>query len=1002
MVRDVIVCVLVVFVNVCGSLKCKSHTGQPVDWFTVYKLPEIHDVGIDKWSYDGVGFYYMDSNSPSWKLSSIPFNATGHSVEYTLRQIYKNTTNEYMYAMYNDQPPTGHTSLNHGHTKGVYAFDKSEGFWLIMSIPHFPPPRSSGFSYPDSGKVYGQSIFCVSLQYSAIESVAKIMTFTYPKFYDHYLPPSFSSENPITMSVLSGSQKHVTSPPFQLETTLHTTDGVVLHNFAKSTDFEKDLYDAFLAPVLQETFFVETWQNGPRSDDLPSNCSLKFQVSATCEVEDTLFYFIVVEVPCACLTPTHGRNTQTSSGTSRRVDQYSDKSQTRHLKLETLISILYEYKKEEHQPGLHMKMPVLFDFILWTLWVTFSGTARGEGYTNGITCQGIDRQPVDWFIVYKTPKDPQNKNKLISEGVAFYYMDSHRPAMTLSPTPIDKEGHALYNTLQQIYLNYFMVEYGMYNDQPPGSSNKTWKGPENEFGHTKGVYAFDKQTGFWLISSIPKFPPPKNKGYAFNKLAQQNGQLAVCVTLNTQELVNLRKIFGTTQPQIYDGKGPETLMPPMQPSNESFVLSMYTHDSMQLMCSAKSSLYEKDLYDSLVAPSLSSDVLVQSFHTGIPSSCSTVYKVINVSKIKFPDTNIYLSGQRDHAKWAVSEKLGRWVCIGDLNRSTYALKRRGGALCMANYTAWKAFIVYKLPKNKSNRNPLIKQGVGFYYMDSENPSFSLSDADIQKEGHALYNTLQQVYKQNGPQKFKYAMYNDQPPLKPTDISEESFKKYHLYGHTKGMYAFDEKQGFWLISSVPKFPAPLSHNYSYEQEQTKLGQAMICVSLSRKYLTVIEDIFNITDPNIYDPKRGPRRHYSHVTLVPYKVFPISTVKGQRFRFFAKSSIFGKDLYDGLVAPELRESLYVHTWEPNLTSACNMEFKVMNIEIIKFSNVTEFKSNSDHSKWIVSKDDFWVCVGDINRKTTQFKRGGGTICLSSESVWRAFTALMKSVKTCTRNQ
>lgn len=28
------------------------------------------------------------------------------------------TTNDYMYAMYNDQPPEGHTSLNHGHTKG--------------------------------------------------------------------------------------------------------------------------------------------------------------------------------------------------------------------------------------------------------------------------------------------------------------------------------------------------------------------------------------------------------------------------------------------------------------------------------------------------------------------------------------------------------------------------------------------------------------------------------------------------------------------------------------------------------------------------------------------------------------------------------------------------------------------------------------------------------------------------------------------------------------------
>lgn len=67
------------------------------------------------------------------------------------------------------------------------------------------------------------------------------MTFTYPKFYDSYLPPSFSSENPILTGLLSQHQKHVTSPPYQLETTLHTSDGVVLHNFAKSTDFHKGI-----------------------------------------------------------------------------------------------------------------------------------------------------------------------------------------------------------------------------------------------------------------------------------------------------------------------------------------------------------------------------------------------------------------------------------------------------------------------------------------------------------------------------------------------------------------------------------------------------------------------------------------------------------------------------------------------------------------------------------------------------------------------------------------
>jgi hypothetical protein len=41
-----------------------------------------------------------------------------------------------------------------------------------------------------------------------------------------------------------------------------------------------DLYDAYLAPSLQKTIFVETWQNGPHQEVLPSNCSVKFQVSS--------------------------------------------------------------------------------------------------------------------------------------------------------------------------------------------------------------------------------------------------------------------------------------------------------------------------------------------------------------------------------------------------------------------------------------------------------------------------------------------------------------------------------------------------------------------------------------------------------------------------------------------------------------------------------------------------------------------------------------------------
>uniref|UniRef100_K1Q5K9 Deoxyribonuclease-2-beta n=1 Tax=Magallana gigas TaxID=29159 RepID=K1Q5K9_MAGGI len=156
---------------------------------------------------------------------------------------------------------------------------------------------------------------------------------------------------------------------------------------------------------------------------------------------------------------------------------------------------------------------------------------------------------------------------------------------------------------------YFVVEYGMYNDEPPNMFNKDWNGNVTS-GISKGVYAFDKLTGFWLITSIPKFPPSKSKGYAFNMAAVQDGHMALCLTLNSDRVIDLRT-------------------------------------------------YEFQF-------------------------------VLNISKVKFPDIAVYPSLTRDRAKWAVTKKLGRWICVGDHDRSTSTLSRGGGVLCMVNYTAWKA------------------------------------------------------------------------------------------------------------------------------------------------------------------------------------------------------------------------------------------------------------------------------------------------------------------------
>ena len=55
------------------------------------------------------------------------------------------------------------------------------------------------------------------------------------------------------------------------------------------------------------------------------------------------------------------------------------------------------------------------------------------------------------------------------------------------------------------------------------------------------------------------------------------------------------------------------------------------------------------------------------------------------------------------------------------------------------------FIIYKLPYMPESLNPLFKDGTGFYYMDENTPSWTLSDKSLVDQNHSLYNTLQQIY-----------------------------------------------------------------------------------------------------------------------------------------------------------------------------------------------------------------------------------------------------------------
>lgn len=91
--------------------------------------------------------------------------------------------------MYNDEPPMGPVTLVKGHTKGVMAGNEQSGFWLVHSVPHFPPDLSSGqYGYPKTGHMYGQSFLCVTLDAANLNRAAEQLLFNEPEIYSAAAP----------------------------------------------------------------------------------------------------------------------------------------------------------------------------------------------------------------------------------------------------------------------------------------------------------------------------------------------------------------------------------------------------------------------------------------------------------------------------------------------------------------------------------------------------------------------------------------------------------------------------------------------------------------------------------------------------------------------------------------------------------------------------------------------------------------------------------------------
>lgn len=258
------------------ALSCIGDSGHPVDWFVVYKLP-AHS-GSGPATQKGLLYKYLDANSGGWQDGVGSINSSQGAVGRSLLPLYRNNASQLAFLLYNDQPPKSRedeTTSSHGHTKGVVLLDQSGGFWLVHSVPRFPPHASAGaYSWPPNAMTYGQTLLCVSFPLGQFVEIGRQLTYTYPLVYDQRLEGPFAQKFSDLEQAIKGH--HVRQGPWNSSVTLTSQAGATFQSFAKFGMFGDDLYSGWLAEALDSTLQVQFWPNS--RGKLSSNCSGPYHV----------------------------------------------------------------------------------------------------------------------------------------------------------------------------------------------------------------------------------------------------------------------------------------------------------------------------------------------------------------------------------------------------------------------------------------------------------------------------------------------------------------------------------------------------------------------------------------------------------------------------------------------------------------------------------------------------------------------------------------------------
>ncbi len=317
------------------------------------------------------------------------------------------------------------------------------------------------------------------------------------------------------------------------------------------------------------------------------------------------------------------------------------------------------------------------------------------------------------------------------------------------------------------------------------------------------------------------------------------------------------------------------------------------------------------------------------------------------------------------------------------------------------------WFIYKLPRHATQPADTMRgkdkqksTGHEYLYLDAHSTQpLMLAEGPLDGAQSALTITLAQLQKSES---MGWIAYNDERPGTDRNNGE--------MGHSKGVLAFDLKsnRAFWLLHSWPKFPT--LDGDEVPAPSFEYGQTYLCIELENVETAnrIAEQMRHQQEPQLYDCvildalDHGSSLYQLSQGVNVNETAPPCDISfhsrsGMDFRLLAKNRHWCEDFWIDWVGPQLKVDLNVETWRRGTlpdTEDSDGTHDVKDLLYINLATVGvdyEWHYTKDHSKWATSIAENWVCIADINRQTSQEKRGGGAICFRHDTLWKSLSGI-----------